>query len=157
MDREKSNSKILQDLGERVKELGALHKTARILQDGSRSISEMMTMIVNLLPDAWQYPEITTARIKYQDLIFTTDNFQKSEWYQKTSFKLRSGETGSIEIYYLKEMPELYEARSLLRNVNLLIRWRRCCGFISSKKSMSRPSSRHMITWNNLSKPEPQN
>ena len=120
MNNDQANSKILQDLGERVKELGALHKTARILQDGSKPVSELMIAIGNLLPAAWQYPEITAVRIQYGNIGFTTDNFRETNWCQKASFTLRSGESGSISVYYLKKMPEIFEGPFLAEERELI-------------------------------------
>jgi hypothetical protein len=56
---------ILHKLGERVKELTALHRTARLLQDNQRPAADVIRDVVELLPDAWQYPEITAARIRF--------------------------------------------------------------------------------------------
>ena len=47
---------------ERVKELTALHATGRLLNE-PESPGEVLAGIVELLPAAWQYPEITAARI----------------------------------------------------------------------------------------------
>lgn len=120
MDHGFQSHKILRDLGERIKELAGLHKTARILQDESSSASTLMIRIVNLLPDAWQYPKYTAARITFQDYIYTTSNFQESEWKQKATFSLRSGEVGSIEVFYLRKLPELFEGPFLAEERELI-------------------------------------
>ncbi|HET7059055.1 MAG TPA: LuxR C-terminal-related transcriptional regulator [Nitrospiraceae bacterium] len=51
-------------LRERIKELTALHKAIRVVQDSTKSSSEVLQDIVGLLPPAWQYSEITDARIR---------------------------------------------------------------------------------------------
>lgn len=60
---EQENRKLIHSLGERVKELTALHHTARILQDESKSVAELLQGVAELLSPAWQYPEVTAARI----------------------------------------------------------------------------------------------
>ncbi len=120
MDHDFQSHKILRVLGERMKELAAIHKTANILQDDTNSISVQMIRIVNLLQDAWQYPEYTAARIKFQDDSYTTNNFKKTEWRQKAVFSLHSGEAGSIEVYYLRSMPELFEGPFLAEERELI-------------------------------------
>ena len=55
--------RLVHDLGERVKELTALHTTGRLLNEPG-SPDEVLAPIVNLLPAAWQYPDITAARDK---------------------------------------------------------------------------------------------
>jgi len=54
---------ILRTLAERRKELNAIHNTARMLQGDRRSYSDVFTDVVKILPAAWQYPEIASARI----------------------------------------------------------------------------------------------
>jgi len=54
--------RLVHDLGERVKELTALHATGRLLNEPG-SPEEVLGRIVTLLPAAWQYPDITAARI----------------------------------------------------------------------------------------------
>jgi signal transduction histidine kinase len=120
MNNDQTNSKILQDLGERVKELGALHRTARILQDGSKPVSELINAIGDLLPAAWQYPEITVVRIQYGNISFTTDNFRETPWCQKAGFTLRSGESGAISVYYLQQMPQIFEGPFLAEERELI-------------------------------------
>jgi hypothetical protein len=48
---------LLHKLQERVKELTALHRTARVLQDQTRPPLDVMREIAALIPPAWQYPE----------------------------------------------------------------------------------------------------
>ena len=50
-------------LQERVKELTALHRTARLLQDVDRPLEAVVADVLALVPGAWQYPEIATARV----------------------------------------------------------------------------------------------
>src|SRR5205823_7946527 len=54
--------RLVQELGERVKELSALHATSRLLNEPGTP-GELLARIVTLLPPAWQYPNITGARI----------------------------------------------------------------------------------------------
>ncbi len=119
---------ILHKLTERIKELTALHMTARILQDETKSASEMMADVVALLPPAWQYPEITTARIRFQELESVSQGFAESEWKQSAIFTTRRGETGSIEVYYREsrptadEGPFLKEERDLIESLAEMLR-----------------------------------
>jgi hypothetical protein len=52
-------------LRERIKELTTLYKALQVLQDSAKSSSEVLQDLVGLLPPAWQYPEITAARILF--------------------------------------------------------------------------------------------
>jgi signal transduction histidine kinase len=96
-------------LEERVKELTALHRTARLLQADSLSTPECLREVVSLLPAAWQYPAITCARISFQELSASTDGFRTTAWQQVATFEPRSGQTGAIEVCYLEARPDCGE------------------------------------------------
>lgn len=72
---EQQNHKLLHDLGERVKELTALHRSAHLLQDENKTPGEFLQEIVDLLPEAGQHPHITAARIVFDGTEYKTSNF----------------------------------------------------------------------------------
>jgi PAS domain S-box-containing protein len=121
------NRRLILDLGERVKELTALHETARILQDESRSVSEILRDIVQVLPAAWKYPSITAACIRFGTLEFKTTKFQPTQWSQSAEFHA-AGNSGTIEIVYLEQRPDadtgpfLKEERNLLDSLAEMIK-----------------------------------
>ncbi len=119
---------ILHKLGERVKELTALHRTARLLQDSQRPAADVIRDVVGLLPDAWQYPEITAARIQFGPYNVTTPNYVVTPWVQSVIFTTGSGDNGCIEVCYLEQMPEetegpfLSEERDLIKSLAEMLR-----------------------------------
>src|SRR5438105_6750950 len=92
-------------LRERIKELTALYKALRVVQDSARSSSEVLQDLVGLLPPAWQYPEITAARILFSGREFVTPNFRASPWVQSAPIKTTAGQNGTIEVVYLEAKP----------------------------------------------------
>jgi signal transduction histidine kinase len=109
-------------LGERVKELGLLHATSRLLQTGRPLDLALLTELVPKLPPAWQYPEICEARIRLGPLEVATPRFRDSPWCQTQTFG--AGEqAGAIDVVYLQERsaeaegPFLAEERSLLQSL----------------------------------------
>jgi len=115
-----SRQKILHDLGERVKELTALHQTARILQNHRALPLEVLRDIVDLLPPAWQYPEITAARIRFNGMAVATPNLRETPWRQNAGFTLSGGQQGKIEVWYLEETPPEAEGPFLAEERNLI-------------------------------------
>ena len=109
--------------GERVKELTALHRTVRILQDSAKPIEEVLKQTVAVLPPAWQYPEITLARITFDNMVFTTQTFVESPWKQTASWVTLDGAKGMIEVIYREarppeaEGPFLAEERDLINSL----------------------------------------
>jgi hypothetical protein len=118
--------KLLYDHTERKKELKGIRQTAETLGK-FHSIEESLQEACTFLPDAWQYPESTVARIVFGKSVFTSKGFIETPWTQKQSFETPDGNHGSIEIFYLKEFPESFEGpflkeeRDLLNNLALLI------------------------------------
>jgi len=98
-------AKILHLLGERIKELTALHSAARIFQHDDKRLDWIMREILKLLPPAWQYPEITAARISCGGNSCATADFGPSRWKQKAVFRTADGRRGEIEIRYTRKMP----------------------------------------------------
>ncbi len=115
--------RTLHHLGERVKELTALHTTARLFQEDDGSTEQLLTKLVALLPVSWQYPEITAGRICFDDIKVTTPNYQVTPWVQRADFVCQGNISGSIEVVYLEEQPHevegpfLAEERSLINSL----------------------------------------
>ncbi|MEW6051715.1 MAG: sensor histidine kinase [Candidatus Zixiibacteriota bacterium] len=120
---------ILHRLRERVKELTALHATARILQDESKPPLQVMSEIVTLIPPAWQYPEITDARIRFQALEAATPGFNASRWRQRADFVVRDGQRCSVDVFYREPRPDadegpfLKEERDLIESLAEMLRF----------------------------------
>ncbi|MBN1187392.1 MAG: hypothetical protein JXB49_34265 [Bacteroidales bacterium] len=114
----------LQDLliknTERLKELRGINQTSTILKQSS-SIEEALEIICSILPEAWQFPEYTAARITFEKEVFTTPNFKKTRWVQKQEFETPGNKKGLIEICYLKEFPKADEGPFLKEERHLLI------------------------------------
>ena len=111
---------------ERLKELSAINKTASILKQG-KSLDETLQQICLILPEAYQYPEFTTVRIKFNGNEYVSPNFVSSPWKQEQSFDTIDNKEGIIEIYYLQDFPKfdegpfLNEERDLINNISNLI------------------------------------
>lgn len=56
---------VVHDLNERVKELTALHHTARLLQDDQRAPELLLQELVRILPAAFDQPDLAAARIVF--------------------------------------------------------------------------------------------
>ena len=108
------------DLNERVKELNCFYGLSGLASQPNISLEEIFQGTVNLIPPAWQYPDIICARIIFDGKEFYTDNFKDSEWNQKADIKVDSKSVGAIEIYYLEERPDA-DIGPFLKEEKLLI------------------------------------
>ncbi len=114
-------------LGERVKEIHALHQTASLLQSPG-PVPELLQRMVSNIPAAWRYPEVTAARIQFGGCDYQTPDFRNSPWHQAADFWLSNGQAGRLEVVYLDERPTaaegpfLFEERRLLDSLAEMLR-----------------------------------
>ncbi len=97
------------DLGERVKELTCLYGISSLAEKPGISLEEIFQGIVDLIPPAWQYPEVTCARITVGDKEFKTHDFKTTKWKQTTDLRIKKDKEGTVEVYYLEERPDIDE------------------------------------------------
>jgi two-component sensor histidine kinase len=97
------------ELGERVKELNCLHGISKIVEKPGLSPDEIYQAIVNIIPQSWQYPEITCARISLCDVAFTSPNFRETPWRMAGDIYVDGTRSGTTEVFYLEERPEIDE------------------------------------------------
>ncbi|MEE9594702.1 MAG: ATP-binding protein [Candidatus Hydrothermarchaeales archaeon] len=124
------------DLGERVKELKGLYGTSQLIADPNKTLDDVFKGTVDLIPPAWQYPDITCARITFEDKQYTTPNWKKSKWIQSTNIVTQKEKAGVIEVAYLKQKPEIDEGPFLKEERNLIDGLARILGdFIERKQA----------------------
>jgi len=118
--------KLIAERKERLKELTCINQTTQIIKE-SRTIEDTLSQIVLILPRAWQYPEMTVARIRFDGKSYVSPGFRESKWTQNQKFETVDSRKGDIEIYYLKDFKELDEGpflkeeRQLLENLSSII------------------------------------
>ncbi len=93
-------------LRERVKELTCLYGIAQLVERTSSSLGEVLEYIVELLPPAWQFPEMTTARITLDGRAYSTPGFRQSRYLQSEGIVVRGQRRGVVEVAYVEERPE---------------------------------------------------
>ncbi|HPI86939.1 MAG TPA: hypothetical protein PLR01_11235, partial [Bacteroidales bacterium] len=104
---------------ERLKELAAINRTTQIIKEG-KSIEETLKQISTILPPAWQYPQFTAARILYEGKEFASIEFKATPWVQRQRFETIDNKVGYIEVYYLKEFPEIDEGPFMIEERHLI-------------------------------------
>lgn len=112
--------RVLFEHKERNKELTGINKTTELLENAG-DLEEGLQELCTILPDAWQYPEITVIRIIYEDSVFTSPHFKETPWFQRETFYTPTNQQGIIEVFYLKKMPDADEGPFLKEERNLLI------------------------------------
>ena len=109
----------LHELGERVKELRLLHSASQLLRDTAVE-PETVQRLVNMMPRAWQYPEICEAHIAFDHIDVRTAGWRDSPWRQSVPLPTSQG-NGVIEVVYLEERPAADEGPFLAEERDLLV------------------------------------
>lgn len=117
---EEERRTLIEQLGERVKELTFLHYISRIFMDDSRPEAEILQEVANAIPNSLQYPEITVARVGYNGYQYITPNFKETNWMLSEFFDLPNGEMGFVQFAYLEERPQADDGPFLMEERKLL-------------------------------------
>jgi len=107
-------------LKERIKELNCLYDISNFRDGTNFSLDEVLQTIVDFIPPAIQYPEITCARIMFDRYEFTTKNYKETQWKLSQEIKVNNERIGTLEACCLVEKPEL-EEQPLLEETKKLI------------------------------------
>ena len=120
----KSADKTLKEsehaLRERVKELSCLYGLAKLIERPGISLEEILEGIVKLLPPAWLYPEIASARIILNGHTYSTPNFREGGQRQVANIIINEEQRGVVEVVYLEKKPELDEGPFLREERSLI-------------------------------------
>jgi len=97
-----------ENLHDRIKELNCLYNISKAVAEPYFTLSYILRKILNLVPPAFQYPEITCARIAlnrhYQ---IKTENFRDTQWKLSKELIVNNERIGTFEVCYLEKKPDL--------------------------------------------------
>jgi signal transduction histidine kinase len=93
---------------------------SKLLSDSQKDVQDVLNTLVHLLPEGWQYPTDTCARIKWGDMIIESVNFQKTQWGQSAEIQAGDDIIGKVEVCYLEEKPPAEEGPFLADERSLL-------------------------------------
>ena len=96
---------FLQSLQERAKELQALYAIEKILKVQGKPLDEIFEEVVAMIPSGWQYPTDCQAKITFRDRVFESPGFRQTSWIQSTPIIVEGKRTGSVGVYYTRQMP----------------------------------------------------
>ena len=122
------------DLGERVKELHCLYSISRLMGMPNISRDEIIQRVLELIPPAWHYPDITCVRITLEGDTFRSVNFRETQWRQASDILVHGDCLGRVEVYYRREKPTLDEGPFLKEERHLLETIAKALGIIIERK-----------------------
>jgi two-component system nitrate/nitrite sensor histidine kinase NarX len=120
---EEALKKLSHDLGERLKELDCLYGVSALVESPDITLPQILQGTVELMPVAWQYPDIACARIVLDGQEFHTERFRETAWQQASDILVYGQPAGCVQGCYLEERQErdegpfLKEERSLINSI----------------------------------------
>lgn len=105
---------------ERVKELTCLYRIGRATSTMGAEIDAILQRVVECLPPAWQYPEITRARIRIDQKVFETHAQREARHMQRAEIVVAGVRRGVVEVEYVEDRPDLDEGPFLDEERRLL-------------------------------------
>jgi PAS domain S-box-containing protein len=111
---------VERELLERQKKLQCLYDISALKLLPDISFPVLMERITELIPPAWQFPEVTAARITLGNDIFQTKTFRVTPWIQTREIVVNGHPAGLVEVCYLEERPASDEGPFLIQERNLV-------------------------------------
>ncbi len=107
-------------LRERVKELVCLYAISRLIEQRDLETADILRQVADVLPPAWQYPEITTARLLLDDEAFASTPFGEGADALRSDIWAAGRRRGRVEVFYTQSRPALDEGPFLREERHLL-------------------------------------
>jgi len=104
---------ISHNLKGRIKELNCLYEISSSREGNDFSLDGILQEMVDFIPPACHHPEMTCARIIFDDYEFTTKNFSDTTWKQSFSIMVHNKRIGVLEVCRLEKIPEFEKNRFL--------------------------------------------
>jgi len=111
-------------LKERVKELECLYEISHLaFKKQDKELEGILNDILTILPKAWQFPDITHARINLDNIDYKTISYKKGQHKLISDIIINGQLRGFVEIVYAQknilfhEYPFLKEERSLIDTI----------------------------------------
>jgi len=108
------------DLRERIKELNCLYNVSRVISEKTSSLETIFKEVVNIIPDGFQYPDITCARLTIRGNTYATPDWRESSSKLFDKIVSNDEEIGRLEVCYIEERPERDEG-PFLREERLML------------------------------------
>jgi len=117
---EEEIERVLHRLKERYAELSCLYEIDKISRKEGVTIEESLKEVAQLMPPAWQYPEITGSCITYEDKKYKTRKFKETKWMQRANIIVSNKKAGLVEVCYLEKKPKIDEGPFVEEERNLI-------------------------------------
>ncbi|MBZ9630822.1 HAMP domain-containing histidine kinase [Salegentibacter sp. LM13S] len=109
---------IEEKLQERIKELSCLYQVSSAIREFDGSYEATLESIVQILKNAWRFPELATVEIKCESYHLSSNPIPSEGYSQKSIIKISEKEIGFIKVHY--PASDLSKAHFLVEEQRLL-------------------------------------
>jgi len=128
-------------LRERVKELSCLYDISKLAENENLDLQDMLKQIVNLIPSAWQFPEITIGVIFLDGKKYKSKESIEERSSQFADIIIKGEKRGSVNTIYAKDKPDLDEGPFLKEERSLINAIAKQIGLIVEKREAEEDKS----------------
>ena len=114
------NQRAQAALLERIKELTCLNNIAEIAEDPEMPTEEVLHRVATILPPAWQYHDLASARLTFDGRVYETPGFVETGQKQSAKILVNGKQRGTVEVAYREKKPDLDEGPFLAEERNLI-------------------------------------
>lgn len=107
-------------LRERVKEINCMYSISEFAEMAGLGLDEVIQRIVDAIPSAWQYPEVTCSRVTIDGKEYRTANFSDRGERQVQAVSIGGTPVGRVEVVYLEPQPPSFEGPFLREERSLI-------------------------------------
>lgn len=107
-------------LRERIKELSCMYEISRLVREPEGSLERTLEAIVQLLPAAWQFPEIAGARLLIGPRRHVCGDRSAARHVQTAAVTTHGRDAGVIEVFYTADRAEFAEGAFLREEQSLI-------------------------------------
>lgn len=107
-------------LNERVKELRCLYGISHLAETKDITLEKVFYKTISLILQSWRYPEITCARLVFNEETFLSENFRETDWRLAADIIVTGKREGIMEVFYLEEKPIDFEGPFSREERNLI-------------------------------------
>ncbi len=98
---------LLKDLQERAKELNCLYNVEEMLADTDKPLEQLLRGVIDILPTGWQYPDISQARIRYDDQEFQSSGYVETSYSLSADIVVQDKKVGQVTVSYKTKVPQI--------------------------------------------------
>ena len=117
---EKEREELLYRYQLRIKELDTLYRVSKLQENSDLTIDDILNLIVDLLPNSTQYPEIAVARLNIEDKVYNSKGYKSTPHRYSALIQNYGVVVGKIVIGYLEERPKEHKGPFLEEEVKLV-------------------------------------